>query len=80
LDYHYGRHGDEVGATSRDQYKGRQKNLLKQLKKALQRAVLMELLKAQFDIKRMENILILRQTVLLYHLGSNKFGGDYRWD
>ena len=58
----------------------RQKNLLKQLKKVLQRAELMELLKVQFDTKRMENILILRQMVLLYHLGSNRFGGDYRWD
>ena len=33
LDYHYGRHGDEVGATSRDQYLRKAEEFAKTAKK-----------------------------------------------
>lgn len=33
MDYHYGRHGDEVGATSRDQYLRKAEEFAKTAKK-----------------------------------------------
>ena len=72
LNYHYYKHGAEVGATSCSHYLRKAEEFAKTAKKGSIKQEVIGNVEGTIRYKKMESILILHQTIQLCHLENNR--------